>query len=151
MTPGTGLHPRPPAAEHLVPYFPRIRPESHEPLLFAPREGETIREIHARARHFLRLLIEHIDRHHPDVQTIFLVSHAATVIALGRALSDDRDKDVPAGTCSLSHYRRISPKALPEDRDLLGDWECILNGSTAHLQGGENVSRTSLTACKRVT
>lgn len=139
VTPGTGLHPRPPNAEGLRRYFPQIAdPTTHDPLLYAPREGETITEIHERAVRFLNLLIDHVDTSLPDVKTVLLVSHAATVITLGRALSGDREKDVRAGTCSLSYYERVR-----EDRQSnrgLGEWACRLNGSTQHLKQGEEVS-----------
>jgi len=136
VTPNTGLHPRPPHAESLRRYFSQIAsPTTHDPLLFAPREGETITEIHERAIRFLGLLIDHVDRTLPNVKTVLLVSHAATVITLGRALSGDREKDVRAGTCSLSHYERVSEER--ESNRGLGEWTCKLNGSTEHLKQGE--------------
>jgi len=61
------------------------------------------------------------------------VSHAATVIALGRAIVRDREMAIRAGTCSLSKYVR-------EDRT----WRCELNGWTGHLAQGEQVGAVSL-------
>lgn len=73
---------------------------------------------------------------HPQVKRILLVSHAATVIALGRAICKDREMDVRAGTCSLSKYVR----------DGNGEkWRCELNGWTGHLAKGEQVREDSLT------
>jgi len=66
---------------------------------------------------------------------VILFSHAATVITLSRALSGEPDKDVRAGTCSLTHYRRLSEA---NEEKPLGEWECVMNGSTAHLAGGED-------------
>ena len=85
-----------------------------------------------------------MDRHHPEAGTVLLVSHAATVITLGRALSGDPEKEVRAGTCSLSQYRRSKGPGKGGVEDELGHWECLLNGSTAHLKGGEEVGGVSV-------
>lgn len=133
--PGSGLHPRPPLATLLKPHFPRIDSDAHTPLLFAPQTGESHQGIHDRAAAFLRLLIAHVDEVYPDVKSVLLVSHAATVIALGRALMKDRERDVRAGTCSLSCYTRRSGQERAEDG--IGEWECRLNGDCSFLTGGE--------------
>jgi len=133
---GTGLHPRPPLAAQLKKHFPLVAEDSHSPLLFVPQTGETIFEIHERARDFLRLFIRYLDEKHPDVRTVLLVSHAATIIALGRALSGNIQKDIRAGTCSLSQFVRNAGK---KEQDELQGWDCVLNGSVDHLSGGEEV------------
>ena len=70
------------------------------------QRGETISGIHSRANEFLILLVRFVDRHHPEAATVLLVSHTATAISLGRALSGDPEKGIRAGTSSLSQYRR---------------------------------------------
>lgn len=72
-----------------------------------------------------------MNKHHPDIKRILLVSHAATIIALGRAIVGDREFQIRAGTCSLSKYVRNGSG---------GDWICELNGWTGHLAKGEQVS-----------
>lgn len=84
---------------------------------------------------------------YPEVKRIMLVSHAATVIALGRALCRDRGMQIRAGTCSLSRYDRVmmdgsdeSTEARKSDSGYIGKWNCTLNGWTGHLEKGEQVS-----------
>lgn len=136
VIPGTGLHPRPPCAKVLKEHFPLIDLETHSssPLLIAPQTGESFQGIHDRALAFLRLLAAHLRAQHPEVRSVLLVSHAATVIALGRALLGDtaQTREVRAGTCSLSSYRRTGGV----DGEL-GEWECTRNGDTSFLKGGE--------------
>lgn len=139
MIPGTGLHPRPPLAALLQPHFPRVAADAHTPLLFAPQTGESHQGLHDRAASFLRLLIAHLEKERPEAKTILLVSHAATVIALGRALMQDRQRDVRAGTCSLSCYTRKAGSSSSMSEGL-GQWECKLNGDCSFLTGGEQVS-----------
>lgn len=132
-SPGTGLHPRPPSASKLHKHFPRVSIDGHDPLLYASRNGETFAGIHERAEAFFKLLLEYMKERHPKVKRILLVSHAATVIALGRAIVGDRGMAVRAGTCSLSKYVRRETRNGEK-------WECELNGWTGHLARGEQVS-----------
>lgn len=120
-------------------------------LLYAPRTGETFSGIHDRADAFIRLLIDYMNDEYPNVKRVMLVSHAATVIALGRAIVGDRRMAIRAGTCSLSRYDRIENEE-DEDEDEKkkasgttgtsenGSWKCTLNGWTGHLAKGEQVS-----------
>lgn len=146
VIPGTGLHPRPPLAALLKPHFPRIAVDAHTPLLFAPQTGESHQALHDRAADFLQLLLMHVDETYPEVKTILLVSHAATVIALGRALMQDRNRDVRAGTCSLSCYTRRSGADAGVTEGGLGQWDCKLNGDCSFLTGGEQVRHQYLLA-----
>ena len=146
VIPGSGLHPRPPLAALLKPHFARIDTDAHTPLLFAPQTGESHQGIHDRAASFLRLLIAHVDEKYPEVKSVLLVSHAATVIALGRALMKDRERDVRAGTCSLSSYTRRQTDDVKAE-DGIGQWECKLNGDCSFLTGGEQVSQVDQREC----
>lgn len=103
--------------------------DGHDPLLYASRNGESFQGIHDRAATFFKILLEYMRDRHPDVKRILLVSHAATVIALGRAIVGDREMAIRAGTCSLSKYVRREE----------GKWECEWNGWTGHLGKGEQV------------
>jgi transcription factor C subunit 7 len=91
-------------------------------------------EIHSRAKEFIDLLIAYMDDRFPDVKRVLLVSHAATVIALGRALTRDEGLEVRAGTCSLSVYRRSNDSGeTGRQRDEDARWIC------GHLAQGEQV------------
>ena len=76
----SGWHPRPPAARVLEPDFPLVdaaaKPES---LLVPTQLGETVPELHERARRALELLIASIENEPAASQprAILLVSHAA--------------------------------------------------------------------------
>lgn len=108
--------------------------------------------IHDRAAAFTELLELYIAEKYPNVKTIVLFSHAATVIALGRALCKDRELDIRAGTCSLSRYDWKKTKTTEEGRNVSeaddnvtksgksGKWDIGLNGWTGHLESGEQVS-----------
>lgn len=81
---------------------------------------------------------------YPNVKRVMLVSHAATVIALGRAIVGDRMMAIRAGTCSLSKYDRIENTGKEDEKEKenggSGRWNCTLNGWTGHLAKGEQVS-----------
>ncbi|KAK9900397.1 phosphoglycerate mutase-like protein [Cystobasidium minutum MCA 4210] len=143
--PGTGLHPRPPSASKLRLHFPRVSVTVHdEPLLYASRNGETFSGIHDRADEFIRILLKYMRENFPDVKRVMLVSHAATVIALGRAIVRDRTLAIRAGTCSLSRFDRVKPSSSALEsgggrgnEEDIGTWKCTLNGWTGHLKSGE--------------
>lgn len=83
-----------------------------------------------------------MNERYPDVKRVMLVSHAATVIALGRAIVNDRTMAIKAGTCSLSRYDRITGETKKDGKSSggIGKWNCTLNGWTGHLAKGEQVS-----------
>jgi transcription factor C subunit 7 len=134
VRPNTGLHPLPGPASELQNFFPRIDPSSHEPLLVPSRTGETVEQLHERAKTVMDGLIERLDgdEHEQAVRSILICSHAATIIALGRALTGNPELDVRTGCCSVSRYRR-----RPGTDGTLGVWECEENGETTFLCGGE--------------
>lgn len=83
------------------------------------------------------MLLEKWDKQE-GLETVILFTHAATNIAMGRALTGDREKDIRSATCSVGKYVRIEGKE--RDRDGLGLWEMVLNGETGFLERGEEVS-----------
>ena len=137
VAPNTGVHPRPQRSSILESHFPRIS-TSHRSLLLVSQNGESISGVHSRAKEFLRRFVTYIEHTHPNIKSVLLVSHAAFVIALGRALMYEPQRDVRAGTASLSHYIR-----LPHTYGVAtyGNWRCESNGGTEHLKGGEQVRR----------
>lgn len=105
MEPGTGLHPRPSSAKSLRQYFSEIDP-SWSSIYYPSREGEDVDGCHNRCADFLAALVPELNRRFDGKhKRILLVSHAATIIALNRALLGDRDKPMRVGCCSLSEFK----------------------------------------------
>ncbi|CAO1620128.1 unnamed protein product [Parajaminaea phylloscopi] len=126
-TQGSGHHPLPMRASTISRYAPRIASASQWPPLVHPRRrGETIREIHMRARKTLELIQARCEE--LGVQRVLVVSHAATIIAMGRALLEAEGQEttdwetgsgieIGAGTASLSVYRRGSGAQWEQERN----------------------------------
>ncbi|KAJ8102452.1 histidine phosphatase superfamily [Lipomyces tetrasporus] len=123
-------HPRAASQETLKSYFTRVSLD-YEPIAVPSTEGETIQELHDRAEAVLAAMIKDCNENHPEVKTVVICAHAATIIALGRALVGDMSYDVRTGTCSISVY-----DADPSDNSI-GKWTCLINGSASHLVSGE--------------
>ncbi|KAJ7783845.1 histidine phosphatase superfamily [Mycena maculata] len=131
VTPNTGLHPRPGSASSLHEYFPEIDADAWTSLWYPPRVGEDVAEVHARARAFLELFIPAVERSLPRThKRMLLLSHAATTIALARALLDDAALPMRAGCCSLTEVVR------KPDAAVLGGWEARKVVDGAHLAQG---------------
>ncbi|KAK6506129.1 hypothetical protein TWF506_011052 [Arthrobotrys conoides] len=157
-------HPLPATAELLKTFFPNLNTD-YTPIITPAVRGETMAQVHNRAAYALTRLVDYVDKTHPEVRAIVLVSHAATVIAAGRVLVGDQDMDVGAGTCSCSVYKRKDPNSSPvwldidgkevqetgtvdlnkepvpilpwRGRGVLGGWTCERNGDCSFLSGGE--------------
>ena len=124
-------------------------------------KGETLSGLHDRFAYALHHIIEDADKD-PNVKAIIICTHAAGMIALGRALTgrmpeDPNEEDFRCGTCALSRFDRregaeaASPvKAWDESRPndipavdwrsgkgVQVGWECTTNGDCSFLKGGE--------------
>jgi transcription factor C subunit 7 len=84
-----------------------------------PRTGEEVEAVHQRAADFLQLFIITLEQRWPGIhKQVVLMSHAATVIALARALTSDRNLSLRVGCCSVTELVR------PADaKRILGGWE----------------------------
>ncbi|WVW82595.1 hypothetical protein I302_104606 [Kwoniella bestiolae CBS 10118] len=115
VLPNTGLHPRPSHSDHLSQYFP---PNSLNPTytstVFPSRRGESFKELHDRAELFIESWTSKIEELHPEVKSVVIFAHAASLIALGRALTGDRSLNVIAGCGSTSLYQRKRPTSETE-------------------------------------
>ncbi|KAE8214452.1 hypothetical protein CF327_g2181 [Tilletia walkeri] len=151
-----GVHPYPPTRSLLEPYFPpnALAPTSAwPPVLYADPEGEDVPQLHKRAVEVLRRIERQCELLFPDVKRVLLVSHAATIIAMGRALvlkgpgapwqegADGAGYPVGAGTCSLSQYDRHSSSSSTSQHrignlDPTTAFTHTLNGSCDHLANG---------------
>ncbi|EJD55522.1 PGAM-domain-containing protein [Auricularia subglabra TFB-10046 SS5] len=127
VTPHTGLHPRPPAAEALKAFIPSVD-SSWAPTWQPAREGETVQELYARAEGFLSAFVPRLESQHNHARILFM-GHAASVLALLHALLATRVL-VRIGCATLCTLQRVSD-------DVLRAWEPV--GKLAHadfLAGG---------------
>lgn len=131
VRPSTGLHPRPASAQTLSKYFPTIS-TSYSSICYPTRTGETIEEIHERTAQFLEALIPLVSQSSGEHEVILLVSHAATVAALVRALVGDPELPVRVGCCSLSELHLNEE----ENTGVVGSWIAVKLVDGKHLVGG---------------
>jgi transcription factor C subunit 7 len=101
-------------------------------------KGEMIMELHERVGKALDHIITILDNEPEQPKTVLICTHAATMIAAGRALTgrmpDDPDEDdFKCFTAGLSKYVR---RSTDPDRGVAGNWECELNSETSYLSGG---------------
>ncbi|KZO98371.1 phosphoglycerate mutase-like protein [Calocera viscosa TUFC12733] len=121
VKPNTGLLPRPMHASALKEHFPIID-DSKTSLYLPSRKGEDILGVHRRAAVTLNALV-----HTADASRILLVTHAATTIALVRALLRDFHLPIRVGCCSVSTLKRNAS----------GKWQPVGQlASAAHLTNG---------------
>lgn len=131
VQPGSGLHPRPASANTLQGYFSEIDP-SWSSIWYSSRKGEDVEQCHDRTEGFLSALIPEVERRFGNKhKCILLVSHAATIIALNRALAGDRSISMRIGCCSISEFKRKAVGAKP-----LNGWQMTRMGDGSHLKEG---------------
>jgi transcription factor C subunit 7 len=123
--------PVPASAKTLKGYFPELN-EDYVPLLVVSPDGETEDELHDRCKEVITNLVASLKS--SPIDRLLIVTHAATKIALGRALVGDRGLEVRTGTCSLDKY------VLPEGNSgQPGDWVVEFHGKTDFLWDGEEM------------
>lgn len=105
-------------------------------------DGETEEEIFQRAQQFWKNFISTFEEKYPEINSILIVTHAATKIALGSVLLglnsvfdfiDDRKTLLRAGSCSLSKFNR-------DQLDDNGKWKILMNGNCEFLSKGEEMN-----------
>ena len=101
-------HPSPATPEVLKKLFDRFD-EDYEPEIRPSVNGETIEELHDRTAYALHKIIEKSDKE--GVKAILICTHAATLIACGRALTgrmpeDTAEEDFRPFTCGVSTFVR---------------------------------------------
>ncbi|WRT64433.1 uncharacterized protein IL334_001365 [Kwoniella shivajii] len=110
VIPSTGLHPRPSKPNSLIPFFP---PNSIDPsycsTVFPSRRGESLKDLHERAEIFIEAWTGKVESTWPEVKSVVIFAHAASLIALGRALTGNKELSVTAGCASTSLYKRKLP------------------------------------------
>jgi transcription factor C subunit 7 len=121
-------------ATALKAYFPCVE-DMYVPLTGVSHYGETIEELHVRSAIAMKRLLDDLRRNAPDVRTVLIMTHAATKIALGRALTKNIKLDVRTGTCSVDKYSA-------KQNGQLGQWEMEFTGKTDFLSKGEEMHWT---------
>ena len=97
MNPNTGLHPRPASPSRLAPLFPPDTVDrAYASTLFPSRRGETLRELQDRVDLFVEAWTARTEA--GGARCVVVFAHAASVIALGRAVS------VAGPACYISIY-----------------------------------------------
>lgn len=91
----------------------------------------------ARASQFIEEFVARLDKESPEISTVFIVTHAATKIALGRALLNDGDAEIRTGVCSLDTYVRSAPAG--GERGAASSWVAKAIGETHYLADGEEM------------
>ncbi|RAO72861.1 uncharacterized protein BHQ10_008873 [Talaromyces amestolkiae] len=161
--------PAPVSANVLYTHFPTClatNPESlYKPFVIPPRCGETLAQLHDRVAATLASIIAQADAEIAAAEAgqvtdsprtskaILISSHAAPLIAMGRALTgcmptEFGEKDFNVFTAGLSTFIRRKPVseddqivlgAVPDwknGKGVGGDWECVKNSDTNFLSGG---------------
>jgi transcription factor C subunit 7 len=154
-------HPRPATVQVLRDHFQHLNLHLHPegPAIVPAQTGETVDGLHDRVAYALHKTIERADN--AGFKSIIICSHAAAIIAIGRALTGEMPEDYTKEdfycfTAGLSQYRRrnTSPssdikiaswtEAKPEDipdiewrgLGVKGGWDCIENSQASYLKGG---------------
>lgn len=151
-------HPSPATPDVLNGLFPLYDTE-YKSSIVPSVNGETIDELHDRTAYALHRIIEQSDK--DGVKAILICSHAATILAIGRALTgrmpeDIGEQDFKPFTCGLSKFVRKTDSPAGGEVDLWegpgaqiphvpwrngngvsGGWKCELNGDCSFLSGGE--------------
>ncbi|ORY76646.1 histidine phosphatase superfamily, partial [Protomyces lactucae-debilis] len=132
----TASHPSPATVSHLQRLFPplsshcKLIHEGYQAQCVPSTRGESMADIHARAKHAIDLIIA--DAEAAGCKTILLCTHAATNIALGRALCGDATRTIPTPCASVAVYLR--KEAYVPGR--LGGWQVERLGDCSFLEDG---------------
>ncbi|KAF9739361.1 hypothetical protein PMIN06_000939 [Paraphaeosphaeria minitans] len=130
-------HPAPPSVEILNEHF-RDLDQNYVSVHIPPANGEWLSELHQRVTMALTKIVTDLDDDPEQPKTLLICTHAATMIAAGRALTgkipaDLNEDDFQCYTASLSKYVRRDPEL---EKGVAGNWDCVLNSETGYLSGG---------------
>jgi transcription factor C subunit 7 len=149
------MHPFPAPPKTLRSLFP-AHSLTYTSSIIPSRNGETLPQVHDRCAYALSCIISSLDREVGDEDVaIVICTHAASLIAMGRALTgvmprDANEEDFKPFTCGVSKFvrRRVEREMerwekgteVPElgwrGKGVGGGWICVMNGSCEHLSGG---------------
>ncbi len=150
-------HPSPASTEVLRGFFAWV--EVGVSGIVPSRMGEGLEELHERVARAMEAIIKEEDRAARGTdgegnRAILICTHAASMIAIGRALTGRMPKDVTENdfrtfTCGVSRFER---RGLPHKGEVGkgnegnvewrgtgvgGGWDCVVNSDCSHLRDGE--------------
>lgn len=150
-------HPSPADPPLLKKLFGESYDEFYKPNIKPSVNGESVGDLHDRTAYALHKIIEQSDRE--GVKAIVICTHAATLIAIGRALTgrmpeDIAEEDFRPFTCGVSTFVRKGrstadikawegpEKEIPrldwrDGTGVGGGWELTVSGDCSFLSGGE--------------
>ena len=155
-------HPQPAQHSVLSSLFPSLA-RNYVSSCFPSRFGESISELHARCDIALSNIISHADAESGDDPVAILIcTHAAALIAIGRALtgclpSEVDEEDFYTYTAGITRFERKDRSKAHQEKeitsalnrknnsvhldwmtgkDVVGGWNCVLNCDCTHLSGG---------------
>ncbi|SCV05722.1 LANO_0H13740g1_1 [Lachancea nothofagi CBS 11611] len=133
-------------------FFPGKLNMDWQPTVIPSKNGETEEDIFNRCREFWPKFVAKLESQYPNIETILLVTHAATKIALGMNLlgfdncRDPIDGDgtiLRSGSCSLDKYELIVSDDATEELQHIPfwskRWRLTMNGNTEFLSKGEEM------------
>ncbi|AQZ18085.1 YNL108C and TFC7 (YOR110W) [Zygosaccharomyces parabailii] len=142
--------PTPAQLEVLKNFFPGKISDNWEPSVIPSNKGENEEDLYLRCQQFWLVFIGKLERDFPNVETVLLVTHAASKAALGMNLlgfsnwREPLDEDgniIRSGSCSLDKYELVPPTT--EDESLpfeARQWRMTMNGNTEFLSKGEEMN-----------
>lgn len=150
--PDRDVIPEPASYAVLDNFFPGKLSPDWEATVTPSNNGETEQDIFNRCKEFWPKFIAKIETTFPNIETIMLVSHAATKIALGMNLlgfdncRDPIDGDgtiIRSGSCSLDKFELVLDEDEEEDTEDVPfsarRWRLTMNGNTEFLSKGEEM------------
>jgi transcription factor C subunit 7 len=131
-------HPSPATYKVLSQHFPENLAPEREPIVVPSTKGESIPQLHDRIAYCLNELIQRLDADPSCPRTLLICTHAASMIAIGRALTGDMPEDECAEdfkcfTCAFSKFER----------------RAATNGSTASTTGESDISDPLLATAQK--
>lgn len=159
-------HPSPADLTELRRHFEHLHAEA-EPIIVPSSNGETIEGLHHRVAYCLAHLIARADQDPSGPKALLLCTHAAAIIAIGRALTgnmpaDVSEEDFACYTCGVTTFSRRAgvessskqalegvgvwhaetPGQVPDvgwrdGKGAGGGWTCEKNSDCSFLENGE--------------
>ena len=156
-------HPSPATYNVLAQHFPDNLAPEQNPIIVPSTKGESIPQLHDRVAYCLDKLIKRLDADPSGPRTLLICTHAASMIAIGRALTgnmpeDECAEDFNCYTCAFSKFARkpiadaadkeskpdtqkwdaSNPDIVPDvnwrnGRGVQGGWTCEVNGDCSFL------------------
>lgn len=151
--PDRPIIPVPASLDVLENFFPGKINTKWESTIIPSDKGETEEDLYERCGKFWPLFIAKLEEEFPNVETILIVTHAASKAALGMNLlgfsnwREPLDEDgtiIRSGSCSLDKYELDTPSSIQEeDKDLSFEkrkWRMTMNGNAEFLSKGEEMN-----------